>query len=169
MLVDRYHRFVYAVITRHGVRGDAAADLFQTVWLDAYNDLPKLRQVGAFRGWLGKVTAHACYHAKQRTARRDLHETGLDGGPDRQAVVEAAAATPEVPAFVEALERDQLVRDALRAVSARCQKMIHLLFFAHPPRPYAEVASELGLAVGSIGFIRARCLERLRSALDKLA
>jgi DNA-directed RNA polymerase specialized sigma24 family protein len=31
--------------------------------------------------------------------------------------------------------------------------------------PYADVARRLGLATGSIGFIRGRCLEKLRKAL----
>jgi DNA-directed RNA polymerase specialized sigma24 family protein len=46
--------------------------------------------------------------------------------------------------------------------------MIHLLFFETPPRPYQEVARELGLATGSIGFIRGRCLTRLRKELEKV-
>ena len=35
-------------------------------------------------------------------------------------------------------------------------------------RPYAEVAQSLGIATGSIGFIRGRCLEKLRGGLAKL-
>jgi DNA-directed RNA polymerase specialized sigma24 family protein len=42
-----------------------------------------------------------------------------------------------------------------------------MLFFEHPPRPYEEVASSLGLAVGSIGFIRGRCLKKLRDLLTE--
>jgi DNA-directed RNA polymerase specialized sigma24 family protein len=45
---------------------------------------------------------------------------------------------------------------------------VELLFFETPPRPYTEVAAELGLAVGSIGFTRQKCLERLRGLLEKL-
>jgi hypothetical protein len=44
--------------------------------------------------------------------------------------------------------------------------MIELLFFESPPMPYAEVAKRLHLATGSIGFIRGRCLERLKKILD---
>jgi len=31
--------------------------------------------------------------------------------------------------------------------------MVRMLFFETPPRPYEEVANELDLATGSIGFI----------------
>jgi DNA-directed RNA polymerase specialized sigma24 family protein len=44
---------------------------------------------------------------------------------------------------------------------------MHELFFEEPPRPYQEVAESLGLATGSIGFIRGRCLEKLRTFLKK--
>jgi DNA-directed RNA polymerase specialized sigma24 family protein len=45
---------------------------------------------------------------------------------------------------------------------------VELLFFETPSRPYSEVAAELGLAVGSIGFTRQKCLERLRRHLEEL-
>jgi DNA-directed RNA polymerase specialized sigma24 family protein len=45
--------------------------------------------------------------------------------------------------------------------------MIKMLFFESPPRLYEEVAKELGLATGSIGFIRGRCLKLLRDRLQK--
>jgi len=40
-----------------------------------------------------------------------------------------------------------------------------MLFFEEPARPYQQVARTLGIAPGSIGFIRQRCLERLRKGL----
>jgi hypothetical protein len=43
-----------------------------------------------------------------------------------------------------------------------------MLFFEQPPRPYNEVAQALGLATGSIGFIRGRCLGRLQKILAEL-
>ena len=66
------------------------------------------------------------------------------------------------------LERQQLLRQAMNELSSRCRQMIELLFLQDPPIPYADVASRLGLAVGSIGFIRKRCLTKLKTALEKL-
>jgi len=42
-----------------------------------------------------------------------------------------------------------------------------MLFFEGSARPYQEIAKELGIATGSIGFIRGRCLKKLRQALEK--
>jgi len=36
------------------------------------------------------------------------------------------------------------------------------LFCADPPVPYAEITARLGIAVGSIGQTRSRCLDKLR-------
>jgi RNA polymerase sigma factor (sigma-70 family) len=70
--------------------------------------------------------------------------------------------------MLEALEREQSVREAIALLPPRCAEMIRLLFYEHPPLPYAEVARRLGLATGSIGFIRGRCLQRLQKALQDL-
>ncbi len=51
---------------------------------------------------------------------------------------------------------------------ARCQRLVEMLFFEQPPRPYEEVARELGLAEGSIGFTRGKCLERLRKLVQEM-
>ena len=42
-----------------------------------------------------------------------------------------------------------------------------MLFYREPPLPYRDVARQLGLAIGSIGFIRARCLKRLERIIGR--
>lgn len=160
-LVDKYKNLVYSIILKYGAAPEEAADVFQSVWLDAYNDLPKLRKKSAVRSWLISLTNHQCYHWKQKRKRQEFREVGeLDPEMlEDQTVIE--------PDFAEELERDQLVRDSVFQLSPRCREMIQLLFFSSPPRPYQEVAERLGLATGSIGFIRGRCLQRLRKVLEK--
>lgn len=161
-LVDRYKHLVHGIAVRYGATPEEAADLFQSVWLDAYNDLPKLRKRTSLRSWLISLATHRCYHWKRKTRRRAYRET---------TAVEPAALDGrggEEPAFVAELERDQLVREALAGLTPRCREMIQLLFFHTPTLPYREVAGRLGLATGSIGFLRARCLERLRAIVDAL-
>jgi len=64
-------------------------------------------------------------------------------------------------------EAEQTLRDAVQSLPPRCRELIAMLFFETPARPYQEIASQLGLAAGSIGFIRGRCLTRLRRELEK--
>lgn len=162
VVVDKYKNLVYHLILKYRPGDDEAADLFQSVWLDAYNDLPKLRKKGSFKSWLISLTNHKCYHWKKKWKRREKHETNEI---DAETLGEEIGVEAD---FVEKLERDQLVREAVFSLSDRCREMVTLLFFKTPPMPYKEVAEKLGLATGSIGFIRGRCLDRLQKALKKL-
>ncbi len=65
------------------------------------------------------------------------------------------------------VECEQRLRESLSQLSPRCRQLIQMLFFESPTRPYLEVAATLGIATGSMGFIRRRCLERLRALLEK--
>jgi DNA-directed RNA polymerase specialized sigma24 family protein len=73
-----------------------------------------------------------------------------------------------LPEWIEQSERAQMVREAVARLKPRCAEMIRLLFFKDPPAPYLEVARRLGLATGSIGFIRGRCLGQLQKLLAKM-
>ena len=66
------------------------------------------------------------------------------------------------------LQQEQLVRDAVSELSPRCERLVRMLFFENPPRPYQDIAKKLDLATGSIGFIRGRCLSKLRKQLEKM-
>lgn len=161
-LVDKYKKLVYAVVLKYGANPEEAADLFQSVWLDVYNDLPQLRNTTAVKPWLISLVRNKCYHWKTRKVQESAQE--LDSVESEHLELLAV----EDPEFVAELETDQLIREAISALPDRCREMVHLLFFADPPLPYKEVAEKLGLAVGSIGFIRGRCLKKLQKALEDL-
>ncbi len=161
--VDKYRKLVYAVVLRYGADGEEA-DLFQAVWLDVYNDLGKLRSREAVRGWLIQLARHKCYHAAERRRSRQRRELPAE----EQSGLEEIAGVDHRDEEERGLERDQLVREAIGRLSARCREMVRLLFFTQPPLPYKEVAEKLGLATGSIGFIRGRCLKKLQEALEAL-
>ena len=160
VIVDKYKNLVFSIPRRYGIPADEVADVFQAAWLDAYNDLAKLRDRQAFKGWLVKLTTNKCFHWQKRLRQRGLREVETPEGHDAE---ETASLAPEVLAEVE---RDQQVREAVLELSDRCREMVRLLFFTSPPIPYKEVGERLGLATGSIGFIRGRCLERLRRNLE---
>jgi DNA-directed RNA polymerase specialized sigma24 family protein len=70
--------------------------------------------------------------------------------------------------MLQEVEQEQMVRDAIQLLPARCAELVRMLFFEQPPLPYNELAKRLGLATGSIGFIRGRCLNRLQKILVEL-
>ena len=160
-LISKYKTLIYSIPSRYGAPPEDCADIFQSVCLELFTELPRLRKAGALRAWLISVTAHASLRWKRRVIRRSERER-YDVGGD---LVAADAALP--PDLIAEVERAQMVRDAVGELAPRCREMIRLLFYHQPPIPYQDVARRLGLATGSIGFIRGRCLERLARSLEK--
>ena len=70
--------------------------------------------------------------------------------------------------MLEQREREQVVREAIGRLPPRCRKLIQVMFYDQPPLPYAEIARSLGLAIGSVGVIRRRCLKKLESTFVRL-
>jgi RNA polymerase sigma factor (sigma-70 family) len=137
-----------------------AADIFQSTCTELLVRLPGLREPRALPKWLMQVAHHECYRFKrlqQRVVSRDAE-------PD--------LPEPEIPAIAESVvqqtQEEQMLREAMGALSPQCRRLVELLFFESPARAYTEVAKELGLAVGSIGFTRQKCMDRLRRQLDEL-
>jgi len=153
-LVERYKDLVFSIPLRYGAPQQDAADIFQAVWLDVFNELPRLRDPEALQGWLVRVTAHKAYHWKKR-----------QDSPADVAEIELPANGTLASDVLANVEREQMLREAIAQLPPRCREMIELLFFQQPPLPYAEVAQRLKLAPGSIGFIRGRCLKRLKDNL----
>jgi len=160
VLIHRYRRLIYSIPARYGAQPADASDIFQAVCLELYAELPRLRKVESLRSWLISVTAHQAFHWKQRVRKRATREGGEIGADTSR------ADDPVPPQLIEAAEREQVLRDAIRGLPPRCREMIRLLFYEEPPLSYADVARRLGLATGSIGFIRGRCLKKLERLLD---
>jgi RNA polymerase sigma factor (sigma-70 family) len=159
-LLDRYKNLIYAIPLRYGAPPQDAADIFQAVCLDLFNELPRLRDAEALQGWLVRVTTHKCYHWKRRLATHN--------GEHGEDLLETLVGADPIPgALMAEIEREQIVREAIAQLPDRCREMIELLFFEIPPMPYDEVARRLNLAKGSIGFIRGRCLKRLKKLLEQ--
>ena len=153
-LIEKYKKLVYGMPARYGLPAQDAADVFQLVWADLYRDLDRLENPGAVRGWLATAAARRCMLLKKRQPKTS----------------DISQSDPPAPGDLATLhldaERDQILREAVALLPARCRRIIELLFFELPPRPYQQVAAELGLAEGSIGFIRGRCLSKLRELLE---
>jgi RNA polymerase sigma factor (sigma-70 family) len=154
-LIDKYRKLIYSIPVKWSLPHEEANDIFQAVCVDLYSELGRLREPLALPKWLIQTTLHKC--AKYR--RQQMHFSDADVSED------VGPSTPGADAIVEEVQQEQMLRDSIAGVAGRCAEMIRMLFFEFPARPYAEIAQELGLATGSIGFIRGRCLERLKKQL----
>ena len=157
-LIDRYKNLIYSVPTKYGFGQEDAGDIFQSVCLDLLCELPKLREPKALPGWLARVAYHKCFHWKNEQRRYQPHSEDIDPMADSDEIPEN---------LLQEFQQAQIVREAIRGLKPRCQIMVHRLFYENPAPTYESLAAGLGLAVGSIGFVRRRCLEKLRIELEK--
>ena len=160
VLIDRYKNLIFSIPIKFGLSREDSADIFQAVCADLVAGLPRLREPRALPKWLMQITFHHCLRWKKdrMVLMADVKE--LERQPNL-----ANDALPEEMLYQ--LQKEQGIRDAIRTLPPRCGKIVQMLFFEMPPRPYQEVAKELGIATGSIGFIRGRCLKKLRKALEQ--
>jgi RNA polymerase sigma factor (sigma-70 family) len=159
-LVDKYKNLVYSIPIKMGLR-EEATDVFQAVFLDLLIDLPRLREPRALAKWLIQVCYHKCLHCRAHGQRQVPLES-------EQIEAQVEAGAPTLEEVLIAGQREQAVRDSLRLLSPRCERLVRMLFYETPARPYQEIAHTLGLATGSIGFVRGRCLAHLRKQLERL-
>jgi RNA polymerase sigma factor (sigma-70 family) len=158
-VMGKYKRLIYSIPIKFGARPDEAAEIFQAVCADLVAGLPRLRRHEALKPWLLRVTCHKTLRWKTQVRRESLWAQA-DDATDAPTMADGAGAK-----LLEDVQREQALREAVASLTPRCREMVRLLFFEQPPLPYNEVARRLGLATGSIGFIRGRCLKKLRAKL----
>jgi RNA polymerase sigma factor (sigma-70 family) len=154
-LVERYAPLVWSICVRYGLSRQDIDDVGQSVWLLLVEQIGKLREPAALPGWLATTTRRECLRVL-RAGRRYDHE-GLP--PDDQMPPDPSATMIEQEVIVA--ERNAALRAAFAELPQPCRELLSLLM-SDPAPAYAEISARLGMAIGSIGPTRARCLDRLR-------
>lgn len=159
-LIQKYKNLIFSIPVKLGFSRDDAGEIFQQVCLKLLRELPQLRDPNSLTAWLIKVSSHSCYEWHRRERR---YETVSD----REQPWDRLSSQDLADKVTGEVEREQILRQALSETRPRCRRLIEMLFFENPPVSYAEIAQRLGVATGSIGFIRMRCLQNLRQFLTK--
>jgi len=154
-LIEKYKKLIYSIPVKWQLPPEDANDIFQSVCVDLYAELSRLREPRALPKWLIQTTVHKCARWRQQQSRFS----------DQEITDDLAPTSVNAGTIMEEVQQEQMLRDAVAAVSGRCAEMIRMLFFDSPAMSYEQIARKLGLATGSIGFIRGRCLDRLRKEL----
>jgi RNA polymerase sigma factor (sigma-70 family) len=154
-LVERYSPLIWSICRRYRLNDEDAKDVGQSVWLRLVSQLDKLRNPAALPGWLVTTTQRECARVLHRVRR--IQQAGYV--PDIENIPEEQSLTAEQEVLVA--ERHTALCQALADLPPAWQQLIVMLT-TDPPVPYAEISARLGIAVGSIGPTRARCLAWLR-------
>lgn len=149
-LLRRHRPLVISIAARHGLRGDAAEDIYQATCVTMLERLELLRDHRSLAAWVATTVARKCW---RRRAERGLVELPADRASDGP-LLEAA--------LVEARQL-AAVREALDEMPEPCRSLLRELFV--DDLAHADVARRHGIAVGSVGVYRRRCLDRLAKRL----
>jgi RNA polymerase sigma factor (sigma-70 family) len=154
-VIERYAPLVWSICVRYRLEREDIDDVGQSVWLLLVENIAELREPAALPGWLATTTKHECLRVIRDGRRRDRQALPAEDQmpPDPS----AAAIEQEI---IEA-ELNAALRAAFAELPKGCHQLLSLLI-SDPPPGYAEISAKLGVAVGSIGPTRARCLDRLR-------
>ncbi len=160
VLVLRYQRLVYAIARRSGLDEQAAADVFQTVFLRLLQHLPRIDDPSRLQAWI--VTT--CKR-ESLLQRRRVERAAALVSVDAEVVDGVADDAPGPEQTLEHWQRLMQMRRALDGLDQRCRCLLQVLF-AGEAGGYDDIARRLNMPVGSIGPTRARCLAKLRRTME---
>jgi RNA polymerase sigma-70 factor (ECF subfamily) len=159
--LDRCYRLAWSILTNDADAADATQEAFVLAW----RELPRLRDPGAFDGWLNRIVANAALMARRHRVRL------------REVNVEARSSTDDVSEPIEPpydpyakTDIDELHgSDEMGRAFGRLRPQDRALLVLHhvEERPVAEIARTLAIPVGTAKWrlhAARRALERAMEA-----
>jgi RNA polymerase sigma factor (sigma-70 family) len=150
LLVDRYAGLVYSVPRRHRLGNDQCDDVFQVTFTSLWRSLGRLRDVATLPKWL-ITTAYRESLRVRRTSTAPASDPGTDHADPASAPAEDLVRG----------ERQHALHLALTRLGGKCEPLLRALFLDPRQPNYQAISQRLGMPVGSIGPVRARCLRKL--------
>jgi len=162
-LVERFSGVVWSVARAHRLGSADAEEVFQTTWLRLTENVSRLREPERVGAWLATTARNEALKVIRLGARTTITDSMhvLDRASDDESPENAVLESEEGAAR---LRRARQMWSAFHRLPGRCQQLLRLLI-ASPPPSYADIAAMLGIAIGSIGPTRGRCLQQLRVLL----
>jgi len=158
-LVNTLSGMVVRTVRNAGVMPSAVEDVAATTWLKLFENVDRVSEPKAVAGWL-RTTAHnesMQWHRKQKRAGPAIDSVGFDLPVD-----EVGFELLENRAIDQA--RITAVQAVFDSLSDRCRTILALK--SQTPRlSNKQVATELGVPLGSVGPTYSRCLAKLRVLL----
>jgi RNA polymerase sigma factor (sigma-70 family) len=154
-IVDRFSPLLWGVARGYRLRQEDAADVVQNTWLKLLDHLDSIKQPEALAGWLSTTAQHEALAVLRKGKREHLvrDDDLATNVPDEQALALDAALLDD--------ERDGELWMCFGHLPEPCQVLLRALMASDRPN-YKVISEALGMAVGSIGPTRMRCLDKLR-------
>jgi RNA polymerase sigma-70 factor (ECF subfamily) len=152
-IVERYERAVYHLAYRTLRDVEEAQDATQEAWVKAYRALASFRPGAKFSTWIFTICYRVCC---DRLAKRKRF-TGAE-------IPDVADGAPGPEARYEAAEDAARLRRAIDALPDKYRNVITL--FHLQGKQYDEIATVLGLPLGTVKTHLFRAKDLLRAALS---
>ena len=131
---------------------ELARDAVQETLIRAWRDLPGLRDPERFDAWLHRLAVHSCLDLVRRRRRRPIE------------VELSPLDTPTIAEQSGRLADRDLVDRTLQHLDANGRAIVVLHYFLG--MPLTEVASSLGIPVGTVKSRLQRALGEMRAAIQ---
>jgi RNA polymerase sigma factor (sigma-70 family) len=158
-MLDRYERLVFSIPRRYGLSREDAADIAQLTFTILFQSIDKLPEDSNLGAWLATVARRHTWRLLNR-GRREATDEYMDRSDATPLLPNSAAED------VAHWELTEWLHEGLSLVGDPCRELLHALYLEPEQPSYAEVAARMGMAVGSVGPTRIRCLKRLKLALN---
>ncbi len=166
-LVGKYERLVFSIPLSYGLSREDAADISQLTFTIFMQGMDSMRDDSRLGAWLATVARRHTWRLMKKNRREtpgghdDLAASDLAEG----AALFLGVSKDDAPERWETIE---WLDQGLAKIGDRCRSLITVLYFEKEELSYIEVSEKLGMPIGSIGPTRARCLKRLKEALEEL-
>lgn len=156
-LVTELSPLLWQVARAAGLRAEDAEDVLQTVWERFFSHMHTIIPVTLTK-WLIVTTRREAKRVRD-AGRRQLPE-------DHDWFAALPAQGPGAEELAIADDQRRALWAAMGKLSPQCRELLRIIAFA--PRPeYSAIAEALGMAQGSVGPTRGRCLAKLRAILAR--
>lgn len=156
-LVDRFGQMVWSVARGYRLDEATAKDVTQTVWLKLIENIDSIKDPERLPGWLATTA--------RREALRVARGRERDVPTDFEFDVEDPG--PSLDEMLIDEEESRFAVQAFKTLDDVCRELLRLMTI-DPPLSYEELSELTGRPIGSLGPTRARCLEKLRSAITRI-
>lgn len=159
LLFERFSGFLYNLCRREGLEDDDAKDVVMSTFGVLVRNLDRIQSGLALPSWLAQTSVREARRVRRSSNR---YENSAESDLNLEEIIEA----DDISAEQEAIKAGQfaMVQFGMQKLDTRCRRLLSALYIAEQTS-YIDLASELGLPIGSIGPTRARCLEKLRKIL----
>jgi RNA polymerase sigma-70 factor (ECF subfamily) len=159
-LIEDHKNLVYHLIHRTVRDRTAHEEIFQEVFLNVFESLPRFEGRSKLSTWIASIAVHTCYKFIYKAGKQERIESfgdWLEGRPD-----------PGVPSDLqENLERNDVRRRLERHLGELAPKYaLPVTLFYLEGMSYKEIAEVLGVPLGTVKSYLFRGLKELRKRIE---